>query len=108
MDLCGHISGRPKLCDILLCNRVSHPSALRDGSGHDGKAESNVVEPWVLELGVGEAKEEFGIKKTALGSFIKDSGIGHLLLSLKTCLFLRNLSRRTVGLPMPVLMKILQ
>ena len=30
--------------------------------------------------------------KMALGSFIKATGIERLLLSLKTCLFLRNLS----------------
>ena len=62
----------------------------------------------MLELEVGEAEEKFGVKKTALGSFIKAPGIERLLLSLKTCLFLRNLFRRTVGLPTLVLMKIQQ
>ena len=55
VDLCGQISGCPKFCNILLYNRGSHPSTLRAGSRQDGKAESNGVEPWVLELGVGEA-----------------------------------------------------
>ena len=59
----------------------------------------------MLELEVGKAEERFGIKKMALGSFIKAAGIDRLLLSLRTCLFLRNLSRRTVGLPTLVLMK---
>ena len=54
VDLYNQISGYPKLCNILLCNGGSQPSALGAGSGHDGKAESNGVEPWVLELGVGE------------------------------------------------------
>ena len=62
----------------------------------------------MLELEVGKAEERFGIKKTALGSFIKAAGIERLHLSLRTCLFLRNLSRRTVGLPTLVLMKIPQ
>ena len=62
----------------------------------------------MLELEVGKAEEKFGITKTALGSFIKAAGIEHLLLSLRTCLFLRNLSCRTVGLPTLVLMKIPQ
>ena len=62
----------------------------------------------MLELKVGKAEEKFGMKKTALGSFINTSGIERLLLSLRTCLFLRNLSRRTVGLPTLVLMKIPQ
>ena len=83
VDLCGEISGRPKLCDILLCNGGSHPSALGARSEHDGKAESNGVEPWVLELGVGKAEEKFGVKKMALGSFIKASGIERLLLKPK-------------------------
>jgi len=62
----------------------------------------------VLELEVGKAEERFGIKKTTLGSFIKAAGIERLLLSLRTCLFLRNLSGRTVGLPTLILMKIPQ
>ena len=62
----------------------------------------------MLELEVGKAEERFGIKKTALGSFIKTAGIECLLLSLRTCLFLRNLSRKTVGLPTLVLMRIPQ
>ena len=62
----------------------------------------------MLELEVGKAEEKFGIKKTALGSFIKATGIERLLLSLRTCLFLRNLSYRTVGILTLVLMKIPQ
>lgn len=58
VDLCGQISSCPKLCDILLCNGGSHPSALGAGSRHDGKAESNGVKSWVQELGVGKAKEK--------------------------------------------------
>ena len=64
--------------------------------------------PWVLELEVGEAEEKFGVKKTTLGSFIKAAGIKHLLLGLEACLFLRNLSNGTVGLPALVLMTIPQ
>ena len=56
----------------------------------------------MLELEDVEVEEKFGVKKTALGSFIKAAGIKRLLLSLKACLFLRNLSRRTVGLPTSV------
>ena len=63
VDLCGQISGVLKLCDILLYNGGSHPSALGAGSGHDGKAESNVVKPWVLELEVGKAEERIGTKE---------------------------------------------
>ena len=60
----------------------------------------------MLELEVAKAEERFGVNKTALGSFIKAKGIERLLLSLKTCLFLRNLSDGTVGLPTLVLMRI--
>ena len=60
----------------------------------------------MLELEVGKAEERFGIKKTPLGSFIQATVIERLLLSLRTYLFLRNLSRRTVGLPTLVLMRI--
>ena len=62
----------------------------------------------MLELEAGKAEERFGIKKTALGSFIKAAGINRLLLSLKACLFLRNISNGMVGLPTLVLMKIPQ
>ena len=44
----------------------SHPSALRAGPGHDGEAWSSEVEPWVLELEVGKAKERFGVKRRPL------------------------------------------
>ena len=37
----------------------------------------------MLELEVGKAEEKFGVKKTALGSFIKAAGIGRLLLKPK-------------------------
>ena len=60
----------------------------------------------MLELEVVKAEEGFGIKKTALGSFIKAAGIERLLLSLQAYLFLRNLPNRTVGLPTLVLIKI--
>ena len=62
----------------------------------------------MLELEVGKAEEMFGIKKAALGSFIKATGIERLLLSLIICLFLRNLSNISVGLPTLVLMRIPQ
>ena len=44
----------------------------------------------MLELEVGRAKKRVAQNKAALGSFIKATDIEHLLLSLKTCLFLRN------------------
>jgi len=108
VDLHGQVCGRSKLRNILLCNGGNHPSALRAGSGHNGESCSNEVEPWVLELKLGEAEEKFGVKKTALGSFIKATWIKCLLLSLKACLFLRNLSNRMVGLLALVLMRIPQ
>ena len=46
----------------------------------------------MVKLEVGKAEERFCIKKMALGSFIKAVGIERLLLSLRTYLFLRNLS----------------
>ena len=61
-DLRNQVSGRSKLCDILLCNGGGHPSTLRVGSGHDGEAWSNEVEPWVLKLEVGRVEERFGVK----------------------------------------------
>ena len=46
------------------------------------------IEPWVLELEVGEVEERFGVKKQkGLSPFIKAMNIERLLLSLKTCLF---------------------
>ena len=62
-DLRGQVSGCPKLHNVLLCNRGSHPSALWAGSGHDWEARGNEVKPWVLELEVGEIEEKFGVKK---------------------------------------------
>ena len=40
-DLRGQIPRIPELRDILLCDRGSHPPALRAGSGHDWEARSN-------------------------------------------------------------------
>ena len=62
-DLRGQVSGRPKLRNVLLCNRGSHPSALWAGSGHDWEARNNEVEPWVLELEVGEVEERVDVKE---------------------------------------------
>lgn len=70
-----------------------------------GKLEA--IEPWVLELEVGEVEERFGVKKQkGLSPFIKAMNIERLLLNLKTCLFLRNHTNRTVGIPTRVLMRI--
>ena len=73
-DLHGQVSGRPKLCDILLCNGGSHPPTLRAGSGHDGEAWSNGVKPWVLGLEVGEVEERFGVNKDGPWLLYKGSG----------------------------------
>ena len=68
-DFHGQVSCRPELHDILLYDRGSHPPALRAGSGHDLDARSDYLEPWVLELKVGEVEGRLGIKekRTSLG-----------------------------------------
>ena len=107
-DLRGQVSGRTKLRNVLLCNGGSHTSALRAGFRHDWEAWYNEVEPWMLELEVGRAKEKVGAKPGGLGSIIKETNIKRLLLNPKNCLFLRNHTNGVVGLPMLVLMRIPQ
>jgi len=62
-DLRGQVSGRPKLRNVLLCNRGSHPSALWVGPGHACEAWSNEGKPGMLELEVGKAGEKFGVTR---------------------------------------------
>ena len=66
VDLRSQVSGRRKLCNILLHDGGSHPSTLRAGSGHDGESSSNEVKPWVLKLEVGKVEERFGVTGQSL------------------------------------------
>ena len=36
---------------------------MRAGSGHDWEAQSNQIEPWVLELKLGEVEGRVGVRK---------------------------------------------
>ena len=62
----------------------------------------------MLELGVGKVEEKFGVKKTALGSFIKASVIERLLLKPKNQPIPKESSLQDDWVTTPVLMKIPQ
>ena len=50
LDVSGQVSDLPKLRNILLCDRGSHPPALKVGFGHDGRYRGLELGLRVLEL----------------------------------------------------------
>ena len=104
-DFCGQISCCPKLRNILLCDRRSHPPALTAGSEHDWGWWRWEPEGWNLGW-LGLRKKQAQTKKTSLGPYIKTPNTKCIHLGLETYLSPESCTQGTVGLPMLALMRI--
>ena len=85
-DFGGQIPGFPYLLDVLLCDRGSHPLALKVGSEHDRRSEALRLSLGCWNLGWGKGGIEHDKKRTGFGPFIKRANIkrppcGHLELA---------------------------
>ena len=110
-DVFGHVSGCPKLGDILLRDGGGHPLASR--SGHGAAGPTKKVRTWAL--GLESARTDEQRRKKA---WVKTGDPYPFIKTVKKCApphfpikithFPSATTDGTVGLPIPVLMRIPQ